>query len=468
MEAGSLRPSLQHLPNEVLCQIICGLETKKDIRSLVFASKLLQELVYYSWSKLTLKYDNKLNYHSFLTLPAERLNYLLELDISNCDQMTNSLFQQILAKTPNLQVLRMKNCKRLTRAAAKQVALKLPSLRAVDIRGFNPEELDHIDLGKTKLSALRELRLTSFLGPLRESIIPQNITTLVLSTRMLNEEVWSYVNVRRLEYVPVDWKADLTGCFPHLESLKVGAVENLILGHRPNLTHLDFGMLSNFGPSLWPDVPNLKSLKISLAKQDYVFLLKDFPNLQELSINRFIYIWQDLVDHKILTKFASSAPKVELVNVAQVLAANPNLTDLRLPNLEVTKEILDALIKLKNLRKLHVSKMTDELMTSDKWSKLTALKELLIMPQFHLSPKVKWHTGIKNIPNLEVLKLSVDDIHFSHGTCEYLPQEINEGFKSLRRLILGGRLFEPFKKELTDSRFLSHLAYVKCSKESFK
>jgi hypothetical protein len=86
-----------------------------------------------------------------------------------------------------------------------------------------------------------------------------------------------------------------------------------------------------------------------------------------------------LVDHKILTKFASSAPKVELVNVAQVLAANPNLTDLRLPNLEVTKEILDALIKLKNLRKLHVSKMTDELMTSDKWSKLTALKELLIM-----------------------------------------------------------------------------------------
>jgi hypothetical protein len=195
--------------------------------------------------------------------------------------MTNGLFQQILTKTPNLQVLRMKNCQRLTRAATKQVgklkscghplricsielkifvlALKLPSLRALDIRGFNTEELDHIDLGKTKLSALRELRLTKFLGPLRESIIPQNITTLVLSTRMLNEGVLSYVrqifriffrnrnyafralinclyryvNVRRLEYVPVDWKVDLTGCFPHLESLKVGAVENLIIGYRP-------------------------------------------------------------------------------------------------------------------------------------------------------------------------------------------------------------------------------------------
>lgn len=59
--------------------MIAGLESKNDIRGLLFTNKLFQELVYYSWSKLTLKYDNKLNYHSFLALPADRLQYLLEL-----------------------------------------------------------------------------------------------------------------------------------------------------------------------------------------------------------------------------------------------------------------------------------------------------------------------------------------------------------------------------------------------------
>jgi len=71
------------LPNEILCLLIGSLESKSDIRSLMFTSKIFVELVYYSWSRLSMQYDNKLTYHRFLALPEDRLQYLLEIGQSD-------------------------------------------------------------------------------------------------------------------------------------------------------------------------------------------------------------------------------------------------------------------------------------------------------------------------------------------------------------------------------------------------
>jgi hypothetical protein len=126
---------LTDLPKEILTIISGYLSARKDFGALLFTSKVFKPIVSSAWSKLSLRADNKITYHQFRTLKAERLKSVVELDVSYCNQMSNGLFLQILSQIPNVKMLKMRGCRRLT----KQVADGIGRLRLtyLDVRECN-------------------------------------------------------------------------------------------------------------------------------------------------------------------------------------------------------------------------------------------------------------------------------------------------------------------------------------------